>query len=62
MVWVHPDTECLQMSPEIFGDNYSDGLDKVDSNGMVDVPSGPGMGVDWNWDAIKRMSTGTKIY
>ena len=62
MVWVHPDVECLQLSPEIFGDNYSDGLDKIDSNGMVDVPSGPGVGVDWNWDAIKRMKTGTKIF
>jgi|TARA_B100000315_G_scaffold241125_1_gene261675 hypothetical protein len=31
-------------------------------NGMVDVPSGPGVGVDWNWDAIKRMKTGTKIF
>ena len=61
MVWVHPDVECLQMPQEIFGDNYSDGLDQVDSNGMVDVPKGPGMGVDWNWDAIESMSTATKI-
>lgn len=61
MVWVHPDTECLQLTSDIFLDGYKDGLEAVDSEGNVDVPDGPGMGVEWDWDVINKMSTGTKI-
>ena len=61
MVWVHPDVECLQLTSDIFLDGYQDGLNKVDSEGMVDVPDGPGMGVTWDWDVIKSLSSGTKI-
>ena len=61
MVWVHPDTQCLQTTPDIYGDGYEEGLEAVDSDGKVPVPTGPGMGVEWNWDAIDRMTTGTKI-
>ncbi len=61
MVWVHPDVQCLQTTPDIFGDNYADGLEAVDKEGMVSVPEGPGMGVEWNWEAIKRMTTATKV-
>ncbi len=60
VVWVHPDVQCMQTTPDIYGDNYADGLTEIDSDGMVAVPTGPGMGVDWNYEAIKRMTTGTK--
>ena len=45
MVWVHPDIECLQLTSDVFLDGYKDGLHEVDSEGLVDVPDGPGMGV-----------------
>ncbi len=61
MVWVHPDVQCLQTTPDIFGEGYDDGLEAVDSDGMVPVPDGPGMGVEWNWDAIDHMTTVTKV-
>ena len=61
MVWVHPDTECLQLTSDIFLEGYEDGLEAVDADGNVDVPDGPGMGVEWNWDAINKMTVGTKI-
>ncbi len=61
VVWVHPDTQCMQTTPDIYGDGYEDGLEAVDAEGMVDVPEGPGMGVEWDYDAIKRMTTGTKV-
>ena len=60
MVWVHPDTQCMQTTPDIYSEGYEDGLNAVNSDGMVPVPDGPGMGVEWNWDAINRMATGTK--
>lgn len=61
MVWVHPDIECLQLTSDIFLEGYEDGLEAVDADGNVDVPDGPGMGVEWNWDAINKMTVGTKI-
>ena len=62
MVWVHPDVECLQMTSDIFLSGYRDGLDAIDSDGMVDVPEGPGMGVEWDWDAIDRMTVDTNVF
>lgn len=61
MVWVHPDIQCLQTTPDIYGDGYEDGLDAIDSDGNVTVPAGPGMGIEWNWEAIDRMTTATKV-
>lgn len=62
MVWVHPDVECLQMTSDIFLSGYRDGLDAIDSDGMVDVPEGPGMGVEWDWDAIDRMTVDANVF
>jgi len=62
MVWVHPDVECLQLTSDIFLDGYRDGLNEVDSEGMVDVPIDPGLGVTWDWDVIKSLSSGIKTF
>ncbi len=29
---------------------------KLDGDGMLMIPTGPGLGVEWDWDAIKRYS------
>ena len=47
MGWVHTDVECLQMTNEMYA-NYVGGFDAVDSDGNVDVPDGPGYGVEYN--------------
>jgi L-alanine-DL-glutamate epimerase-like enolase superfamily enzyme len=61
MVWVHPDVECLQMTNEIYA-NYADGLNEVDPDGNVKVPDGPGYGIEYDWNAIKRLTQGTKVF
>ena len=33
-------------------DGYRDGYDVVDENGCVDVPEGPGLGVEYDWDFV----------
>ena len=60
MVWVHPDVECLQMTNNIYA-NYVDGLENIDSDGNVDVPEGPGFGVEYDWDWIDSHSNGKKV-
>ena len=32
-----------------------------DSGGTIPVPTGPDMNVEWNQDAIDRMTTGTQV-
>ncbi|ADB61697.1 Mandelate racemase/muconate lactonizing protein [Haloterrigena turkmenica DSM 5511] len=53
---VHPD--CDNTTPPIYEGGYSDQLDAIDENGRVEVPDGPGLGVDYNWDYIEDNLTG----
>ena len=38
----------------VYADGYSDELDAVGADGCVPVPSGPGLGVGYDWDYIDR--------
>ncbi len=42
--------ECFNAKP--FKEGYSEDLSAVDENGCVDVPDGPGLGVEYDWDFI----------
>ncbi len=33
-------------------EGYRDGYDAIDSNGCVDVPEGPGLGVEYDWEFV----------
>lgn len=57
---VHPDCPNAWSLPFYNGD-YSDQLDCVDDDGCVGIPSGPGFGVGYDWDAIQRASLETTI-
>lgn len=48
-----PETGNLGM-PAIFADDYRDDLGAVGADGCVAVPSGPGLGVEYEWDRILR--------
>lgn len=54
---VHPD--CGNTIPPIYEGDYSDQLDAIDENGCVEVPDGPGLGVDYDWDYIEDNLTGS---
>ena len=55
MALVHP-TGAF-MAPPVYK-NYRDGLDAIDKNGCVDVPEGPGLGVEYDWDFIIKHRIG----
>ncbi|WP_170933422.1 hypothetical protein [Halorubrum lacusprofundi] len=38
---------------------YSDSHDTVDDDGRIEVPDGPGLGVDYDWKYIEDNSTGS---
>ncbi len=50
-------------SAQVYAEGYTgDNIDSIDSNGMVEVPTGPGLGVTLDWDFIHRQQVGVKQY
>ena len=45
----------------VYADDYSDALDCIDGDGCVPVPTGPGLGVSYDWDTIERHTLERKI-
>lgn len=54
---VHPD--CQNTQPPVYKGSYSDYFDTIDEDGMVSVPDGPGLGVEYDWDYIEANQTGS---
>jgi len=57
---VHPD--CANTQPPVYDCGYSDQLETIDDEGRVSVPDGPGLGVQYDWDAIEARETGRRTY
>ncbi len=57
---VHPLVGATK--PPIYRNGYSDELDAVDSRGHVSVPKGPGLGVELDWDYIRKNLTGVTVF
>ena len=56
VVWVHPNVP--DFNPPIYKNMNVTRLDCIDSDGMLDVPMGPGLGVEYDWAYIRSHSTG----
>jgi len=50
---VHPKLSNIA-SPPVYSCGYSDQLDSIDAEGYVEVPKGPGLGVEYDWKGIKK--------
>ena len=57
---VHP--KIGSFAPPVYKDGYRDEIDAIDKNGCVQVPQGPGLGVEYDWDYITKHSTGVTVY
>ena len=57
---VHPKLSGTRFS--VYKGDYRDGLDAIDGNGCVDVPDGPGLGVELDWEFIAKHRTGGAEY
>ena len=58
---IHPKAQIVP-KPPVFKCDYRDGLDTIDKNGCVQVPQGPGLGVQYDWDFITKHSKGMVAY
>ena len=56
---VHPNTPEIGWCMDIYACGYRDALDVIDSDGNVSVPTGPGLGVVYDWDFIDRHAVQT---
>lgn len=54
---VHP--RCANPLPDVYASDYHDDLDSISSDGTVDIPDGPGLGVAYDWDRLRRLATTT---
>jgi len=54
--------DCPNAVAPVYQCGYSDQLDCIDSDGMVDVPDAPGLGVQYDWGFITSHQTGQIIY
>ncbi|MDH5797066.1 MAG: hypothetical protein OEZ19_00765 [Paracoccaceae bacterium] len=52
---VHPD--CPNSIPPVYACGYSDELDCIDADGCISVPTGPGLGVVYDWEFINAHAT-----
>ena len=43
-------------------ERFSRALESVDENGGVEVPTGPGLGVELDWEWIEKNKTGTTVF
>jgi L-alanine-DL-glutamate epimerase-like enolase superfamily enzyme len=54
--------DCPNAIAPVYQCGYSDQLDCIDADGMVSAPTGPGLGVDYDWDFITAHQTGHLVY
>ena len=52
MALLHP--EAPPSSVPVYINGYSDDLNSIDEQGCVSVPDGPGLGVEYDWEYIKK--------
>ena len=50
---VHPKLSNIACPP-VYADGYTDQLESIDADGCVDVPQGPGLGVEYDWAGIEK--------
>ena len=56
---LHPKVE--KTKPPIYPAQFTDELENIDGNGHVAVPQGPGLGVEMDWDYVKRHQVQTIV-
>ena len=60
MALVHPTAPATAVP--VYTNGYRDDLNAVDADGCVPVPEGPGLGVEYDWDYIRKHRTGREVY
>ena len=54
--------DCPNMVAPVYTNGYTDQLDCCGPDGCVEVPTGPGLGVTYDWDYIRRNAVATRLF
>ena len=54
--------DCPNMVAPVYTCGYTDQLDCCGADGCVEVPTGPGLGVVYDWDYIRANAVATRVY
>jgi L-alanine-DL-glutamate epimerase-like enolase superfamily enzyme len=54
--------DCPNMVAPVYTNGYTDQLDCCGPDGCVEVPSGPGLGVTYDWDYIRSNALATRTF
>ena len=54
--------DCPNMVAPVYTSGYTDQLDCCGPDGCVEVPSGPGLGVTYDWDYIRRNAVAQRTF
>jgi len=54
--------DCPNAVPPVYECGYTDQLDCIDENGMVQLPDGVGLGVAYDWEFIDAHKTHQIVY
>ena len=57
---LHPKVDSF--GPQPYADGYRDAIDSIDENGCIDVPDGPGLGVEYDWAYIEKHRVDGAVY
>ncbi len=53
---------CPNVIPPVYACGYSDQLDCIDADGTVGVPTGPGLGVTYDWEYIEHHQVARHVF
>jgi L-alanine-DL-glutamate epimerase-like enolase superfamily enzyme len=59
---VHPDSQVPHTEYPVYQNGYTDRIDAIDEDGTVGVPSGPGLGVEYDWDHVEANRVRNVVY
>jgi L-alanine-DL-glutamate epimerase-like enolase superfamily enzyme len=59
---VRPHDAWNGLQPPIFACNYGDQVSNVGPDGCVPVPTGPGLGVTYDWDKIRKWEIARDVF
>ena len=54
--------DCPNAIPPVYACGYNDQLDGVGADGCFPVPTGPGLGVTYDWGYIAAHETGRQVF
>ena len=59
--WTHPEVPTFEAP--VYADDYYDGFPgAIDKDGCVPVPTGPGLGVTYDWDYVEKTTTWEAVH